>query len=78
MPSPFNEDGPGESLPIDADPFADMDGRTSMEVLEAAANRYGLPLERLIVMAWKQTGPAPRRQNDRAPAWTYQTGARRT
>lgn len=56
MPSPFTEDGPGESLPIDADPFADLDGRTSMEILEAAADRYDLPRERLVVMAWKQTG----------------------
>ncbi|MCO4769329.1 MAG: N-acetylmuramoyl-L-alanine amidase [Deltaproteobacteria bacterium] len=55
LPSPFEEDAPSSELPSYADQFAELDGRTSMEIIEAASDRFGVPRDLLVAMAWKQT-----------------------
>ena len=56
MPDPFAEPVSEDSPPSYAEQFATMDERPSTELLQAAAERYDVPLDLLTVMAWKQTG----------------------
>jgi|GEM_PF-964903 len=59
LPSPFVEDGPVDELASYADQFAELDERPSIEVLDAAALRFGVPRDLLVAMAWKQSGFLP-------------------
>jgi hypothetical protein len=55
LASPF-VDEPTAPLPSYADQFAALDERPSLEILEAASDRFDVPLDLLVVMAWTQTG----------------------
>ena len=59
LPSPFDDDPAARGVRSYADQFTDLDGRTSMEILEAASDRYGVPLDLLVAIAWKQTSFFP-------------------